>query len=109
LTAPTPCACEQLFYDDLHSYKRFGRIRLAAGMASMFPGLTFLDVTDVDGFSAPLRTALDVDGPLVVGVECSPDESPPLAPFLAAPSAEPIAIQQIPIRKENRTDVATRA
>ena len=30
---------EQLFYDDLYSYNRFGPSRLGAGLAAMFPGL----------------------------------------------------------------------
>ena len=30
---------EQLFYDDLYSYNRFGPSRLGAGLATMFPGL----------------------------------------------------------------------
>ena len=29
---------EQLFYDDLYSYNRFGPSRLGAGLAAMFPG-----------------------------------------------------------------------
>ena len=37
---------EQLFYDDLYSYNRFGPSRLGAGLAAMFPGLASVDVDD---------------------------------------------------------------
>ncbi len=48
----------------------------------MFPGLTSVDVSDLDEFAAAMRAALDVDGPAVVSVECAADEIPPFAPFL---------------------------
>ena len=35
---------EQLFYDDLYSYNRFGPSQLGAGLAAMFPGLASVDV-----------------------------------------------------------------
>ena len=38
---------EQLFYDDLYSYNRFGPSRLGAGLATMFPGLQAVDVDDI--------------------------------------------------------------
>ena len=50
---------EQLFYDDLYSYNRFRASRLGAGLAAMFPGLTSVDVSDLDGFAAAMRAALD--------------------------------------------------
>jgi acetolactate synthase I/II/III large subunit len=100
---------EQLFYDDLYSYNRFAPSRLGAGLAAMFPGLTSVDVADADEFAAAMRTALDVDGPAVVSVECAADEIPPFAPFLTQPLSKPIATQLIPTMKENRTDVAARA
>jgi hypothetical protein len=59
---------------------------------------------DFHGFG----TALDVDGPSAAGVECAAEQVPPFTPFLARSSAKPIAIQQIPITKEKRTDVAAR-
>lgn len=68
---------EQLFYGDRYSYNRFAPSRLGAGLAAMFPGLTSVDVTDADGFSAAMRTALSADGPSVVSVECAADEIPP--------------------------------
>ncbi|HEU4363365.1 MAG TPA: thiamine pyrophosphate-binding protein [Mycobacterium sp.] len=88
---------EQLFYHDLYSYNRFRPSRLGAGLAAMFPGLTSRDATDIDGFSAALRVALDVDGPSVVSVECAADEIPPFAPFLTHP-----------MTKEDRFDVTAR-
>ena len=73
---------EQLFYDDLYSYNRFGPSRLGAGLAAMFPGLPSVDVDEIDALPDALRTALDIEGPSVVSIECSADEIPPFAPFL---------------------------
>ena len=95
---------EQLFYDDLYSYNRFGPSRLGAGLASMFPGLPATDVDDIAELPAALRTALDADGPSVVSIECSADEIPPFASFLGKAAAT-----QPPISKENRSDVAASA
>ena len=39
---------EQLFYDDLYSYNRFAPSQLGAGLARMFPGLSSIDVGDLD-------------------------------------------------------------
>jgi acetolactate synthase I/II/III large subunit len=100
---------EQLFYDDLYSYNRFRSSHLGAGLATMFPGLTSVDVSDLDGFAAAMRAALDVDGPAVVSVECAADEIPPFAPFLAGRPAKTTAVAEIPTAKENRTDVAASA
>jgi acetolactate synthase-1/2/3 large subunit len=75
---------EQLFYGGGYSYNRFAPSRLGAGLAAMLPGLTSLDVADLNGFTAAVRTALGTDGPSVIGVECAADEIPPFAPFLAA-------------------------
>ena len=89
-----------------------GPSRLGAGLATMFPGLTSVDVSDLDGFAAALRAALDVDGPAVVSVECAADEIPPFAPFLAGTAAKPAeteAAEEIPTVKENHTDVAASA
>src|SRR5262249_5202380 len=38
---------EQLFYGDRYTYNRFGPSRLGAGLATMFPALPSIDVTDV--------------------------------------------------------------
>ncbi|MDZ4269918.1 MAG: thiamine pyrophosphate-binding protein [Mycobacterium sp.] len=73
---------EQLFYGDRYSYNRFGPSRFGAGLATMFPGLAALDVTDIAQLPAALRLALDCDGPSVVAIDCSPDEIPPFAAFL---------------------------
>ena len=105
---------EQLFYDDLYSYNRFGPSRLGAGLAAMFPGLPSVDVTEIDALPGALRTALDVDGPSVVSIECSADEIPPFAAFLGqAPpgvtAPQPISTADISNQKENRSDVTARA
>lgn len=88
---------EQLFYDDLYSYNRFRPSRLGAGLAAMFPGLTAVDVDDLDHLAAWMRAVLATDGPSVVSVECAADEIPPFGPFLTQ------------IAKENRIDVAASA
>ena len=92
---------EQLFYGDLYSYNRFGPSRSGGGLAAMFPGLPSVDVADIDELPAALRAALDVDGPSVVSLECSADEIPPFAPFLAEPSPERLA--QTIFRTRRRT------
>jgi acetolactate synthase I/II/III large subunit len=94
---------EQLFYDDLYSYNRFGPSRLGAGLATMFPGLPSMDVDDITELPAALRTAFEVDGPSVVSVECSADEIPPFAAFLGKAAASPS-----PISKESNSNVVAR-
>jgi len=79
---------EQLFYDDLYSYNRFGPSRFGAGLATMFPGLPSVDVDDIGQLPGALRAALDADGPSVVSVECSADEIPPFAAFLGNAAAK---------------------
>ncbi|MGV0813566.1 thiamine pyrophosphate-dependent enzyme [Mycolicibacterium boenickei] len=74
---------EQLFYGDRYSYNRFGPSRLGAGLAAMFPGLPAFDVTELRQLSGALGMALDTDGPSVLSIECSADEIPPFAAFLA--------------------------
>jgi acetolactate synthase-1/2/3 large subunit len=98
---------EQLFYDDLYSYNRFGPSRLGAGLATMFPGLHSVDVDDITELQTAVLTALEVDGPSVVSVECSADEIPPFAAFLG--SAVSAAAQQPLITKENDSNVTARA
>jgi acetolactate synthase I/II/III large subunit len=109
---------EKLFYDDLYSYNRFGPSNLGAGLATMFPGLQSVDVRDVADLPDALGAALAVDGPSVVSVECSADEIPPFAPFVATPKkqlvfAEPANGMAVSINpssmKENRSDVAARS
>jgi acetolactate synthase I/II/III large subunit len=85
---------EQLFYNDLYSYNRFGPSRLGAGLAAMFPGLASVDVTDIDDLPTALQAALEVDGPSVVSVECSPDEIPPFANFLGKAAVKPSVITE---------------
>ncbi len=67
---------EQLFYNDLYSYNRFGASRLGAGLAAMFPGLASVDVDSIDGLPAALQDALDIEGPSVVAVQCSTRRNP---------------------------------
>lgn len=100
---------EQLFYDDLYSYNRFRPSRLGAGLAAMFPGLTSVDVNDVDGFAVAMGAALGIDGPAVVSVECDADEIPPFAPFLAATHVKRAAAEHLSRVKENQTNVAASA
>jgi acetolactate synthase-1/2/3 large subunit len=95
---------EQLFYDDLYSYNRFGPSRLGAGLATMFPGLSSVDIDDIGALPAALRMAFDTDGPSVVSVECSADEIPPFAAFLGKAAAI-----QPSVSKESHSDVVARA
>jgi acetolactate synthase I/II/III large subunit len=81
---------EQLFYDDLYSYNRFGPSHIGAGLAAMFPGLPSADVEHIDQLPIALRAALDIDGPAIVSVECSPDEIPPFANFLGTTVPQPM-------------------
>ena len=101
---------ERLYYEDLYSYNRFHPSRLGAGLAAMFPGLSASDVDELAQLPSALSQALAADGPSVVSIECSADEIPPFAPFLAAraKSGEQ-ASAPMPTPKENRTDVAARA
>lgn len=100
---------ERLYYDDQYSYNRFAPSRLGAGLAAMFPGLPATDVGDLSQLPGALRQALDVEGPAVLSIECSADEIPPFAPFLAALEQSPgTRSVPAPTVKEN-TDVAARA
>jgi hypothetical protein len=91
---------QSLTWAQLHRRAR----RLGAGLAAMLPGLPSVDVNDADGFSAAMRTALDVDGPSVVSIECAADEIPPFATLLEPSVAKNLVCQDI--TQENRTDVA---
>ncbi|WP_375482241.1 thiamine pyrophosphate-binding protein [uncultured Mycobacterium sp.] len=86
---------EQLFYDDLYSYNRFGPSRLGAGLAAMFPELPSTDVADIGALPAALERALAVDGPSVVSIECSADEIPPFAAFVNQRSPKQLSHQHI--------------
>jgi hypothetical protein len=52
----------------------------------------------------PMRTALEVDGPSVVSIECAADEIPPLATFLGPLIAKNDVYQNV--TKENTPSVA---
>lgn len=95
---------EKLYYRDLYSYNRFSASALGAGLAAMFPGLHAVDVTDPAQLRATLGSALAGDGPSVVSIECSADEIPPFAPFLAA-----LRHSETPLTEEPITHVAARA
>lgn len=92
---------EQLFYADRYSYNRFGPSRLGAGLAAMFPGLPAYDVTDIGQLPRALGMALDNDGPSVLSIECSADEIPPFAAFLATDNTPSIS-------EENESHVTAR-
>ena len=96
---------EQLFYDDLYSYNRFGPSRLGAGLAPMLPGLPSVDVDDIGGLPTALRSAFDIDGPSVVSIECAADEMPPFGPFLATAAPKAAGTNHHPIEEENCSDV----
>jgi len=100
---------EQLFYKDLYSYNRFGPSRLGAGLAAMFPTLPSVDVLEIDELPEAMETALGVDGPSVVSVECSADEIPPFAPFLGNSAPKTAKTNDHPTAKEIHDDVAARA
>jgi acetolactate synthase-1/2/3 large subunit len=94
---------EQLFYNDVYSYNRFGPSRLGAGLAAMFPGLSSVDVDGIDDLPAALQDALEVDGPSVIAVECSADEIPPFAAFLNKET-----VKNPVIAEESRSHVVAR-
>jgi acetolactate synthase-1/2/3 large subunit len=74
----------------------------------MIPGLPSVDVPDADGFGAARRSALDVDGPSVVSVECAAEEIPPLTTFLGSSIVKNVASQNIPFTRE-QADVTVSA
>ncbi|WP_409428263.1 thiamine pyrophosphate-binding protein [Mycobacterium sp. SMC-11] len=103
---------EQLFYDGFYSYNRFTPSQLGDGLASMFPGLSAIDVDDPVTFGAVVESALDREGPSVISVECAADEIPPFAPFLAAiespKTTTPVRRNgKVPTHEEDQFDVAT--
>jgi acetolactate synthase-1/2/3 large subunit len=100
---------EQLFYDDLYSYNRFAPSQLGAGLAGMFPGLSSVDVADIDALPAALERAMAVDGPSVVSVECAADEIPPFAAFLNRQPSNHVVEQQITTPEGDRFHVHSSA
>ncbi|OYN76862.1 thiamine pyrophosphate-binding protein [Mycolicibacterium sphagni] len=102
---------EQLYYRDIYSYNRFRPANLGAGLAAMLPGLHSVNVAEAGQLPSALGEALAGDGPSVVSIECSADEIPPFAPFLAAlqKSGSHIGPQGRPTTEESRPHVAARA
>lgn len=103
---------EQLFYDGFYSYNRFTPSQLGDGLASMFPGLSAIDVDDPGAFGAVVESALDREGPSVISVECAADEIPPFAPFLCADASPKTTAPvrhngTVPTHEEDQFDVAT--
>ena len=60
--------------------------------------------TTIDDLPTALQSALDVDGPSVVAVECSADEIPPFANFLGK-----AAVKKPVIAEESSSNVVARA
>ena len=96
---------ETLFYGDRHTHNRFTSSRLGAGLAAMFPGLPSVDVADADAFRTAMCSALEVDGPSVIGVECAADEIPPFATFIDTASTKDVVTQRVSQRKTTNTGV----
>jgi acetolactate synthase I/II/III large subunit len=99
---------EQLYYDDIYSYNRFRPSHLGAGLAAMFPDLPAVEVSDIGSLPAALAGMLDAEGPSVVSVECSADEIPPFAPFLATNKPAAKTTYQ-PTQEEQRFHVSASA
>jgi acetolactate synthase-1/2/3 large subunit len=98
---------EQLYYAGTYSYNRFGPSHLGAGLNAMFPGTPAIDVSDIARLPEAVTSALDTHGPSVVSVECSADEIPPFAPFLAV--TRPAATAVPTIHEEEPIDVPASA
>jgi acetolactate synthase-1/2/3 large subunit len=98
---------EQLYYDGAYSYNRFDSSRLGAGLSAMFPGMPAVDVADIARLPDAVTSALDTHGPSVVSIECSADEIPPFAPFLAV--NRPAATAMATIHEEEPIDVPASA
>ncbi|RDH76566.1 thiamine pyrophosphate-binding protein [Mycolicibacterium moriokaense] len=99
---------EQLFYNDLYSYNRFGPSRLGAGLAAMFPELAAVHVEDIDELPGALQAALDVRGPSVISIKCSADEIPPFAAFLGRPASQSSSTEDHSTNKEGHSNVVAR-
>ena len=88
---------EQLFYDDLYSYNRFGaepaRRRAGGHVPRPVVGRRRRRSTICPRRCRPRST---VDGPSVVAVECSADEIPPFANFLGKAAVKnPVITEEI--------------
>ncbi len=100
---------EQLFYDDLYSYNRFAPSQLGAGLAAMFPGLSSVEVREIDALPGALERAVAIEGPSVVSIECSADEIPAFAAFLNQQAGNHVDQQRSTTHEESRSDVSASA
>jgi acetolactate synthase-1/2/3 large subunit len=72
---------ERLLLHQNAGYNVFRRSHIAAGLASMFPGLRGRDCDDAAELEAALRAAGDQPGPSVIGIELDEIEVPPFVAF----------------------------
>ena len=93
---------EQLFYDDLYSYNRFGPSRFGARAGRHVPRPAVGRCRRHRQLPGAMRAALDTDGPSVIASNARPTKSRPLQTFSAmAPRVN------CPISKENHSHVAS--
>ncbi len=83
---------ERLLLHQNAGYNVFRRSHLAAGLASMFPGLCAHDCANGAELETALREAADAPGPSVIGVELDEIEVPPFVAFQQLdPSAKTVS------------------
>lgn len=75
---------ERLLLGDNAGYNAFGRVRLGAGLAAMFPRLAAVDCRDRGEFEVEFARSLDRTGPTVVCAQLDRVEIPPFAAFARA-------------------------
>ena len=95
---------EQLFYDDLYSYNRFGPSRFGAGLATMFPGLPSVDVDDIDRVARRAAHGAGRRRPVGRQRRVLGRRNPAVCKL-----SRQCAAKQPPIPKENRSNVTARA
>ena len=83
---------ERLLLHQNAGYNVFRRSHIAAGLAGMFPGLHARDCSNAAELEAVLRSAADVAGPSVIGIELDEIEVPPFVAFQQiAPEARTVS------------------